>query len=191
MTVEILGLALDVLVLIGLGFTIVYAVRLSSSLAGFRAQRDEFMSMIVDLCGHIDQAKNAVDDLRDLSRDSGRVLQDKIDEARSLAQDLQRPPSSFAKHPQQSKTERPPLEKTPSRPPLPAREPLSPPPRAATPFFIHDRDFEFASSSTPKPEEEDDFSDDQEDDAAFQSTAERELFAALQKHRKASGQSMI
>ena len=56
----ILSLLLDVIVLAGLGVTIFYCIRLSTSLNNFRQYRQEFNVLLQDLSQNIDKAQNGV-----------------------------------------------------------------------------------------------------------------------------------
>ena len=56
MTAQILGLVLDIAVLIALGFTIFYCLKLSRSMNNFRQHRQEMAALIADLSKNIDEA---------------------------------------------------------------------------------------------------------------------------------------
>lgn len=84
-----LSVVLDVFVLIGLGVTIFYCVRLTKSLNTFRSARQDFGSTMRDLSSHIDDAYRAVENLKTVSRDSGQNLQKIINESRVIAHELE------------------------------------------------------------------------------------------------------
>lgn len=84
-----LSIILDVLVLIGLGITIFYCVKLSKSLNTFRSARQDFGNVMRDLSNSIDEAYRAVDNLKVISRDSGQNLQKIINESRTIARELE------------------------------------------------------------------------------------------------------
>ncbi len=86
---HILSLLLDVAVLIGLGFTIFYCLKLSKSMNNFRQHRGEMNKLIEILSKNIDEALRAIDGLKLAGDKSGRELQKTINDSRAMAQELQ------------------------------------------------------------------------------------------------------
>lgn len=84
-----LPLIVDVLILICLGVTIFYAIRLSTALNNFKAHRKEFERLMEDLSQNIAQAQNAMMALKTASKKTGSDLQDKISDAVALCDELQ------------------------------------------------------------------------------------------------------
>lgn len=89
MSGDILRLGVDILVLICLGVTIYYALKLSKSMNRFRQYRKEFEKLIAELNKHIDRATAAADRLRTETTNAGHGLQDSIEEARLINEELQ------------------------------------------------------------------------------------------------------
>ncbi|MCD8570268.1 MAG: DUF6468 domain-containing protein [Alphaproteobacteria bacterium] len=83
-----LSLIMDVIVLAALAVTIYYAVRLSRSLSVFRQYRHEFSNVLAQLSKNIDQANAAILGMKEASRSSGEHLQELIDQARLLTDEL-------------------------------------------------------------------------------------------------------
>jgi hypothetical protein len=80
---------LDVVILVLLGFTIVYAARLSMQLQRLRNSKADLDKLIRDLVKSIDQAERAVDGLHDTARGVGGDLQKVIDRAGLITGDLE------------------------------------------------------------------------------------------------------
>lgn len=78
----------DAVVALLLVATIGYSVVLNRRLAGVRADRDKFESVIRDLGAASQRAETAVATLRSSADDLGRRLDKKIDEGRALSDDL-------------------------------------------------------------------------------------------------------
>jgi chromosome segregation ATPase len=85
---EFLSVGLDVLVLTFLGVTIYYALHLSKSLNNFRAHRDEFGKVVRELTMNIEAAQEAVQSLKETGNRSGDDLQEVVDEAVILRDEL-------------------------------------------------------------------------------------------------------
>lgn len=196
MSVAGLSLIMDVAVLTGLAATLYYAMRLSKSLDGFRKYRQEFGALIGDLSRNIDKAQQAIQAMRSASTESGGNLQEVIDEARLLADELQlinQASNSLAtrletlaqKNSAAARQYDAPYQPRADIPDAPAApqesDYFSAVPRAEKPalkagrgagqsFAIQDRDY--------------DETGDAADPAGFESRAERELFEALQKNQK-------
>lgn len=84
-----LSLILDVVILVLLGLTIVYAARLSLQLRRLRDSKSELDRVVKDLIRNLDRADRTVAGLREAAKDSGRELQDSIDKAQSIADELE------------------------------------------------------------------------------------------------------
>lgn len=169
-----LALILDAVVIILLVATIVFAARLSLRLQAFRSNKAEIETLIKNLSEQIAQAERAVGGMREAAREGGRDLQERINEARALAEELQ-----FMNETGNNLAGR--LEKaataTPRAPAIPGgeRDAVS---VARGGFAIRDPEFSLE-------DDEDDHAiflsgEDEADAAAPQSRAERELLAALQ-----------
>lgn len=184
-----LSLILDVAVLVGLGFTIYYCIRLSKSLNNFRQYRQEFNTLLQELSRNIGKAQDAIENLKDSSYEAGEDLQKVINSSRNLADELQLMNDmgnalanrlerlSDKGRDQVNDTGRKPLsEKAPSKASKVQEK------ESAPSFFIQDREFDRDEASY---DDESDFMDEDGDDTGeFQSKAERELYEALQKNVK-------
>lgn len=84
-----LSLILDVVILVLLGLTIVYAARLSLQLRRLRDSKSDLDRVVKDLIRNLDRADRTVAGLREAAKDSGRDLQDAIDKAQSIADELE------------------------------------------------------------------------------------------------------
>jgi hypothetical protein len=84
-----LSLILDVVVLVLLGLTIVYAARLSLQLRRLRDSRSDLDKIVRDLVKNVDRADRAIAGLKEAARDSGVELQDAIDKALAISDELQ------------------------------------------------------------------------------------------------------
>ena len=192
MSIAILSLIMDVAVLAGLAATLYYAMRLTRSLEGFRKYRQEFGALIADLSRNIEKAHAAIQAMRSASTESGGNLQDVIDEARLLADELQlinqasnslasrleglaqknNPAARTPDVPYQPRAEMPDAPSAPMKASYFANAPKArgPEGKAAQPFVIHDRDYDADSEEGELK--------------GYESQAERELFEALQKNQK-------
>ena len=180
-----LPLVLDIIILCLLAATIFFAARLSLHLKAFRSNRAALDGIVKELAEQIAQAERAVMGMREAAREGGRDLQERINAARALAEELQ-----FMSETGNNLAGR--LEKAATgggraaaalydeeydhdhdRKRAPAREG----------FAIRDPDFDATV------DEEDALFFEEEDDRAdeLQSRAERELFAALQGSRGKTG----
>lgn len=166
-----LGLVLDGIILLLLAGTIFFAGRLSLHLRDFRSNRAGMEKLVATLAEQITQAERAIAGMREAAREGGRDLQERINEARALTEELQ-----FMNETGNNLAGR--LEKAATsgeRPSVPAirggeRDATVVPPRSG--FSIRDPDH---------GADDDDLSfDGDDDDTGLQSRAERELFAALQ-----------
>ena len=179
----ILSLLLDVIVLAGLGVTIFYCIRLSSSLNNFRQYRQEFNVLLQDLSQNIDKAQNAIAKLKDSSFEAGEDLQKVINNSRNLADELQlmndmgnalaNRLERVSEKSRSASTGKVDFEDDKSKKPTRKAAPKSA-------FFIQDREFE-----DDMVDADNGFEDDMNDDTGeFQSKAEKELFEALKKNAK-------
>lgn len=88
MTGQVLSIILDIAVLIGLGFTIFYCLKLSTSMNNFRQHRQDMTQLLERLSKNIDEALRAIDGLKLAGDRSGRELQKIINESRAMADEL-------------------------------------------------------------------------------------------------------
>ena len=178
MTQQILGLVLDIAVLMALGFTIFYCLKLSRSMNNFRQHRQEMAALIADLSKNIDEALRAIDGLKIAGDRSGRDLQKIINESKSVARELQdvnEVGNSLAsrlenlagksRNAAQSFDSKKEIMDEPSAPVAPVRNVVAQKPA----FSIQDRDY-----------------GGDDEDPENMSQAERELAAALRKGKKPS-----
>lgn len=187
---------MDVLVLICLGFTIYYAAKLSNSLNEFKKYRAEFGAVLKELSRNIDMAQGAIENLRKTSSESGRALQEILEESKYLTDELQlmnQAGNSLAKRlealaEKNSRNVQSSAADLESRyfsdpepdsdiPSEPYRKPVDPPS-----FFIQDREYD--------DESDPDIAALAEDDDLFAesfSRAEQELYEAIRKSRRSSG----
>lgn len=82
-------LILDGLVLVMLAVTVFYAGRLSLHLKTFRDSRKSLEGLLDRLSQNIDHAERAIAGMREVARDSGAALHEKIKDAQVLADELQ------------------------------------------------------------------------------------------------------
>lgn len=89
MTQDVLGLIMDGLLLCFLGVAAYFAAKLSRQLQVFRKSRAELEKLVSDLTGSIAQAERSIDGLRRAAQKAGLDLQDEINDARGLLDELQ------------------------------------------------------------------------------------------------------
>lgn len=193
MSGSLLSVSLDILVLIFLGVTIYYAIKLTNSLNSFRQVRHEFTTIMRTLSKDIDDAQQAVQQLKSVSRDSGLGLQKVINESRKIAGELEvinqagnnaadrlealiEQGQNFVRGLEDSSYEAPAPEYS-----VAVEEYFDKPPV----FAIQDRGYEEEEDLPPEMPLEDEA---EEESPGLQSQAERDLFEALQRTRKAYGQ---
>lgn len=164
-----LPLILNGLILVLLAATIFFAARLSLNLRDFRASRKDLDQLVRDLGISVTRAEGAIAGMRQTASESGRDLQELVNQARSLSEELQlmnEAGNNLAGR----------LEKAAERggSSRHAAENAEPPVRG--PFAIRDPEFERDG-------------DEGGDDAisGLQSRAEKELFEALQGRRNKGG----
>lgn len=85
---DLMGLLLDVVVLMLLGTTIFYVIRLTKGLHDFKKHRHEFDSVIANLLSSIDQADHSVRMLKKASSEEAGHLEASITEAKALSDEL-------------------------------------------------------------------------------------------------------
>lgn len=88
MSTELISLVMDIVVLVFLGATIIYVVKLSASLKAFKAHRSEFDKVISDLLASIDSAERAVGALKQTSATEAQRLEKLIATSKALADEL-------------------------------------------------------------------------------------------------------
>ncbi len=207
MSATIFSLFLNGVIIVLLGATIFYSTRLSMHLRAFRENRKDLDKLISELGQQIDKANQAIAGMKQAARDSGKSLQDKIDDARSLSDELQLMSDSAdrlagrmekagtvsqkAQRPDESKKKRVSKEQAKQA----AREAVKMPAPERLPERLPDRVAErgYEKSGSPNfsirdPEFGRDDMDQGMDEAALtggegglQSRAERELYEALRK----------
>src|SRR5262245_25835633 len=89
MSFAILGIILDCVVLIFLGITIYYAVKLTESLNTFRSTRQEFDRIMHNLNRNINDAHTGIDGLKRAAKETGQDLQKIISDSRKMAVQLE------------------------------------------------------------------------------------------------------
>ncbi len=170
---------MDFGILVLLAATVFIGFKLTLSLRNFKESRFEMEGLVNRLSGNIDQAERAVAGMQNTARKTGLELDEIINDAKKLADELR-----IMNESGNSLADR--LEKLAERnsamiSQMDSAGPIQYPelPRGIHPvreegFSIHDRDF--------GPEDyDDDF--DAPADTGFQSQAERELFEALQSSK--------
>ncbi|GJL84374.1 MAG: hypothetical protein DHS20C02_01490 [Micavibrio sp.] len=200
MSGPLLSIVLDIVVLIFLGMTIYYAMRLSKSLNNFRVQRNEMKNLVAALAKNIDQANSAIAGLKAAGNSSGEKLQGLINESITLSDELQlmnEAGNNLAKRLEnlaEGSSAR--SSSHISDEAIRKSEPDTSRDDIGAPFLIQDRDFEQPFDGAEGSEESSGWGDEDIDldvpqDMAsdLHSRAERELFQALQKNlkKKSSG----
>ncbi|USO08102.1 MAG: hypothetical protein H6866_02460 [Rhodospirillales bacterium] len=84
-----LSLILDVVVLVLLGLTIGYAARLSLQLRRLRDSKSDLDRVVRDLMRNLDRAERAIAGFRQTAMESGSELQNHIDRAMAISDELQ------------------------------------------------------------------------------------------------------
>ena len=83
-----IGLILDVVIVVLLGATIFYAIRLSKYLDAFRSNRADMEYLIRELSSQITRAQAGVTALDDAAKQSGEDLQTLVTKARGMVEEL-------------------------------------------------------------------------------------------------------
>ena len=167
-----LNLLLDVIIIVLLAATIVYAVILNSRLAQLRDNRDDLARLVAAFNDATARAESGIPKLRRAAEEAGNALQERVEKAQTLRDDLafmiERADSMAGKlenSVRQARDEVRPAAPAPAMPQVaPARAPRA------------------AKAAEPPPPEpaEPDFPDGSDDE---RSEAERELLRALQAVR--------
>lgn len=85
----LIGLAADAVVAVLLVATIAYAVVLNRKLAALRGTKAELETVASRLIESTEKAEGGIESLKDHALDSGETLQQKVDSAQGLVDDLQ------------------------------------------------------------------------------------------------------
>ncbi len=193
MTLQILILGVDLLMLIGLGVFVFFALKLSRSLDGFRSHRDTFNQTMIQLSQQIEQAQQSVKTLASSSDTATKELSGLVSEARQLADEMQlinESGNSLASRLEglaersRIRAERDGLNRS-SGEYVDNVKALSKQLSAGGRFSIQDQDFDDENMNDYM--RDDDVIADDYNDPEFQnlsSAAERELYKALQKNKK-------
>ncbi len=88
MSSELLSIILDIVILICLGVTIYYALRLSRSLNNFRTYRKEFDVLIQELNRNIEHAYEALRAMKESSTRSSDDLEDMYRQSQQMSEEL-------------------------------------------------------------------------------------------------------
>lgn len=84
-----LSLVMDIVIILLLGATIFYALRLSKHLDAFRSNRADMERLIRDLSSQITRAQEGITTLDDVAKESSDELRRLVDKATGLADELQ------------------------------------------------------------------------------------------------------
>lgn len=84
-----LSLVMDIVIILLLGATIFYALRLSKHLDAFRSNRADMERLIRDLSSQITRAQEGITTLDDVAKESSDELRKLVDKATGLADELQ------------------------------------------------------------------------------------------------------
>ena len=187
MSGDTVSLILDVIIILLLAGTAFLAARLSVHLKNFREGRKSMDKLLADLTAQVDRAQGAIDGMRENARSSGRDLQQVINDAKALSDELQiiigaadGRAERLAKNierVQKNVTMFTPFSGSGDEKPQKREE------KNISGFSIRDPEFDLADESG----EEDDFILSEPGTGAeeFGSRAERELFEAMQGRKKA------
>ncbi len=88
MSGELIALLLDIVILVFLGATIFYVMRLSKNLNTFKAHRREFDNVITSLLSSIDQAERSVQTLKQVSAQEAGDLENLIRQSKAMSEEL-------------------------------------------------------------------------------------------------------
>ena len=83
-----LNLLLDVIIIVLLAATIVYAVILNSRLAQLRDNRDDLARLVAAFNDATARAESGIPKLRRAAEDAGNALQERVEKAQTLRDDL-------------------------------------------------------------------------------------------------------
>lgn len=84
----LIALSLDIIILVFLGATIFYVMRLSRNLNTFKAHRREFDNVITSLLSSIDQAERSIQTLKQVSTQEAGDLEKLILQSRAMSEEL-------------------------------------------------------------------------------------------------------
>lgn len=184
------SLILDGLILIFLAVTIFYAARLSLQLKTFKNNRKAMEKLLETLTENIDQAERSVAGLQGTAGATGRDLQDHVDEARNLLDELQLMQQSGNNLADRLEKLADRNSRTDQSAPLDdfsfeeeGAQAGSEDDDSDTPFFIRDPEF----GREDGYEEQGLISPEHDSVGGFQSRAERDLYEALQAHHGKTG----
>ena len=85
-----LGFALDIIVIAMLGATIFYAFKLERRLASVRGAQEALAGVVHELNTAAERAQSSIQGLKTEAAVSGQTLDDRIKQARGLAEELER-----------------------------------------------------------------------------------------------------
>jgi len=192
---ESLSFIMDIMIMAGLAATIYFTFRLTRSLDNFKKHRNEFNNLIQELSGNIEKAQMSVDALKNASDETGerldkalrdgRELLDELDlmngASNSLAERLEglaeknrriaQGLSDFGEFEEEEGAFS--EDYIGANEPEPGRAPVGEP---GPSFFIRDREYEA----------DEDEAHSSDDEGAFQSQAEKELFEALRAKKSSA-----
>ena len=173
MDTALISVIMDFVVLAALGGTIFYAMRLTQSLNNFKNSRNELKDLILELTKNIDQAQNAIEGLKKASNTAADDLDGVLHDSRKMSEELKL--INDTSNALAGRLEKLASEGRRSAPAAPAAEEVQydeQEDNIETPsFFIQDRDR----------------GDEGEGTQEFSSQAEKDLYEALQKNKKAGG----
>lgn len=186
----LLSLVMDFLVLAALAGGIYYAMRLGRSLDNFRAHREALRAVVADLSKNIDEAARAIEGLRNASDAAAEDLDGSLRDARKMAEELK-----MINETGDGLASR--LEKLAERNRRIAQDVAVPPGFTAADHEFDEPHRPARSGSVDAPSfaiRDRDMGDYQEENwsdepGEFSSQAEKDLYEALKKNRKAGGGS--
>ena len=189
---SMLSLIMDFFVMVALGGTIYYTMKLSKSLTNFKSSRDELKLLIQELSTNIDEAQRAIEGLKKTSNIAADNLDGVLHESKKMAAEMK-----FINETSDGLANR--LEKLAERnrkvaenmnptvmiepdPDYPSHRPARASNVDMPSFFIQDREYGEG--------EEEGWTDEEQPASAhgqFSSQAEKDLYDALQKNKKKTG----
>lgn len=186
-----IAIILDGIIILLLAGTMFFAYHLSSHLRTFRNSKNDLGNLVQTLSNNIDKAQIAIRNLDEATHNNGRELQEIIDEARNLSDELQfmtEAGNNLANRLEKLSENKGKAAETERMRDLPSFEENADDPLLEgtddedLPFLIRDPEFEEeAMGQAAEPME--DFS--KGENVQLKSRAEKELYQALQKKRKA------
>ncbi len=85
----LVGIFFDVVILVALGVTVFYCLRLSRQFNEMQANRKAFEALIQSLNVASSRAETVIRSLKDAAMDSGDMIQEKMGRARALTEELE------------------------------------------------------------------------------------------------------